>query len=379
MDFLHPTSPPESTKKQSILQKALEIERKLKIAENDENNNEMSENCVSFRFFVGHLQAVHTEDVLMKFFSKFGHVVNVSIPLSSDKKPRGFAYVSFSELNYKNPLKIGNHLIAGKKVYVDISEPSKHHKDITKTLLVSGIIQDISHSSLKSYFEQFGKISEVIRHRESRRRYFHWAFVHFESEESSRKALEQKQHKINGNIVDIRCAQDFKPEKRGNVQEKNSLNVKKLLISNLNPKTNSSSLRSYFEKFGQVYDAYIPTFYGRNESKCYGYIVVNKDVPLEYENHTIDGNEVAIEIDNPARFKEQVKTLLVSASPETLEKITENSLRETFKKFGNIVSIRKPNDPKSKKSAHYAFVEYTSPNAVEEAISKLNNNKKKNS
>lgn len=344
------------------------MERRLNLIKTDENENDISETCSNFRVFVGHLQATHTDQVLMKYFSKFGHVVDVYIPVDAEKRPRGFAYVSFSELKNENALKNANHTVEGKKIYVDISDPSKYDTNITKTLLVSGLIQDVPHEVIKKYFDQFGKVVEIIRHRESRRRYLRWAFVHFDSEKSSRKAMERKEHKLNGNIVDIRYARDFTPEK---VHSKNSLNVKKLLIGNLNPKTNSVSLRSYFEKFGTVHDAYIPTFYGKKESKCYGYIVINDDVQLNPYGHQIDGYPVSIEQDNPSRFKDKSTTLLVSASPETLEKIPEHCLRDTFKKFGNILSIRKPNDPRLKKSAHYAFVEFDSPHAVEEAISEL--------
>lgn len=357
-------SKPSAEKKRNIIEKANEIEKKLL----DENANKTNENC---RYFIGHLSPIHTEKVLMKYFSKFGHVLDLFIPVDTEKNSRGFAYVTFGSLNTKNPLKIADHVVEGKKIYIDMNNYSQNSTKVTKTVLASGLIQEISHNSLSKYFSQFGKVVDIVRHRESRRKFSRWAFIHFDSEANAEKVVKKKEHKIEGILVDIRFANKFYTEKDPSTKPKNNLNVHKYLISNLNPKTNSKSLRRHFEKFGNVHDCYIPTFYGKQESKCFGYIVIDDDAKFESYNQVIDGVNVLIESDGPRMYKDKTTNLLVSASPEILEKISEDDLRATFKKFGNIVSIRKPSDPKTKKSAHYAFVEFDSSNAVDKATRKF--------
>lgn len=93
-----------------------------------------------------------------------------------------------------------------------------------------------------------------------------------------------------------------------------------------------------------------------------------KDTSFEYRGHVIDGAHVDISMDNNSHFRGPSSTLLVSAGPSIVSKISEHELRQFFSRFGRVSAIRKFVDPVTKKPAHYAFVEFNSTDAIEKAL-----------
>lgn len=279
-----------------------------------------------------------------------------------------------------------------RSVYLDISSYAKGEAKPTKTLLVSGIIQNASNESLQKHFSKYGKVLEVVRHKEKNNLFSRWAFVHFRDFESVDKALADETHQVNGQFVDCRRAYNFNPEgkKRDShkskpdpiaaaaVKEptspKDSADVTKLLIGNLSNTTTTEMLVAHFSKYATVLDSYIPTVYGTTGSKGFGYIIIpSKDMKLFNQKHVIDGSTVHISKEGKPDKTLKTTTLLVSAGPQIMKNISENDLTKFFSRFGKVLSVRKFTDPGTKKPSHYAFVEYSSSNAVEKALGKFEN------
>jgi RNA recognition motif-containing protein len=200
--------------------------------------------------------------------------------------------------------------------------------------------------------------------------------IHFDSIDATKKVLDSEDHMIEGHALDIRCARNFSPTfETATIQcnimksSKKSLNVRKLLIKNLHKSTTSKTLEKYFGKYGKVLDAYVPTVYGKNQSRNFGYIIMNSEnVTFNFHGHHIDGTNVLIEDDRSILANELTKTILISASPPVMDELSTDQLIKFFAKFGNIISCRKPTDPCTKKSSHYAFIEYSNTSAVEDAM-----------
>lgn len=272
------------------------------------------------------------------------------------------------------------------RAYLDFSGYDKNDGEQSKTLMASGIIQNASDKALLKHFSKFGKVVDIHRNKESNNKYARWAFITFSDFKSVDKALEENNHLINGHGLDCRRALGFNVEGKVSKVSKESpkksshpvsakltnvVDVLKLQINNLKSTTTNKVLKEYFSKFGTVYDSYIPTFYGTNNSKGFGYVVMMaKEVNFSFLHHTIDGNLVHITEDNPRHLQFKTTTLLVSAGPDKLAKISEKDLKDFFSVFGKIKSVRKPNDPATKNASHYAFVEYNSEAPVEKAIGK---------
>lgn len=375
MEFIAHTQKTQSDveKTQRFIEKAKEIERLLENIDDQQETSIKKPN--ETRLFVGNLIESIDEDCLMKYFSKYGTVVDSYVPRDTSGKHRGFAYITLSSLIDLQKVGRSQHMINGRKVYVDQGQYPKD-SNVTQTILVSGIIHNTSNKTLKSYFSKYGNVVDIVRHQDSRRKLSRWAMVHFDSMNATKKVLETDDHTIEGHVLDIRCARNFQPstngEQHATKKSNHMFSARKLLISNLHQKTTSETLTKYFEKYGKVLDAYVPTVYGKNESRNFGYIVLkSEDVTFNFHGHHIDGTNVSIEDERSQYSKEKTKTLLISANPATMEKLSTDQLIKFFAKFGNIISCRKPTDPKTKKCSHYGFIEFSSTNAVDEAMSKI--------
>jgi RNA recognition motif-containing protein len=255
--------------------------------------------------------------------------------------------------------------------------------------MVSGVIQNTSDESLKKYFSKYGEIEGIVRSKKDGGKFTRWAFICFQKCESVDKALKQKYHSIDGHSVDCKRGRNFylnknqkqtvitleSPNKQAKVPSpilNDVADVVKLMVGELKAITTAASLKKHFLKFGTVLDAYVPTFYGTDKTKGFGYVVMpSKDAKFDYRNHVIDGKSVYISREHQNQFTDKSTTLLVSAGPEIMKKVSEEHLRAFFSRFGKIVSVRKPLDPHTKKCSHYAFVEFNSTNSVDKALEHL--------
>lgn len=279
------------------------------------------------------------------------------------------------------------NFLSFSSIYIDISSYGSGTGKPTRTLLVSGIIQNATNDALHKHFSKYGKVLEVVRSLERDKRFSRWAFVHFQDFESVDKALSVT-HSIDGQCVDCRRAQNFNPENKRKDKNKTAVtvaaptqpqsptkatvNVTKLLIGNLKSTTTTETMKKHFTKFGTVLDAYIPTVYGTGGSKGFGYIVMpTADITFCHQKHIIDGvcAKISKEVVNDKSFKSS--TLLVSAGPPIMKTISESDLKKFFSRFGKISSVRKFNDPVTKKPSHYAFVQYASTEPVDKALGKF--------
>lgn len=365
----HSQKSQSNVEKTHFLEKAKEMEKILDIGDQASKNNKNE-----IRLFVGNIVESINEACLKEYFSKYGTVVDSHVPRDTAGKHRGFAYITLTNLKDQN-VASSQHIIHGRKVHVDQGQYPKDSK-VTQTILVSGIIQNTSNATLVKYFSKYGKVVDFVRHQDSRRKLSRWAMIHFDSVDATKKVLDDEDHMIEGHALDIRCARNFSPSENATLSTKSSkesLNVKKLQISNLHKSTTSETLVKYFGKYGKVLDAYVPTVYGKNQSRNFGYIVMNsEDITFNFYGHHIDGVNVLIENCRSTLAKEITKTILISANPSVMGKLSTDQLIKFFAKFGNIISCRKPNDPFTKKSSHYAFIEYSTTNAVDEAMSMMN-------
>ena len=398
------TSPSESSTQMKKDKYAI-IAKKLKLSLHNhtspsDSSKAPSENA-EMRFFVGRLCPLIDEKDLKIYFSSFGEVVDVFFPRDSNGKTRGFAYVTFSRM-VSDPMKT-SHAINGHDIYFDLSHCKQDQDFSTQTVLASGIIYESTDDAIINHFSKYGTVVRVTRSKETRRKFSRWAFIHFENCESAKKTLMESTHVIDGHLLDVRPVRDFflyhkkeisseKVEKsqesalkveceakspnvaKPTASKSQTVDVKKLLIHNLDYRTTTDSIREHFSKYCTVIDAYIPTVYGTNDSKGFGYVVVPaSEAHFNFSGHVIDDRLVHISREGIINANEKTTTVLVSAGPEIMKKVSELDLKKFFSRFGEIVSVRKPAHSSVKKCSHYAFVEFTTTAAVDKALGKSSN------
>lgn len=279
-----------------------------------------------------------------------------------------------------------------RTVYLDWSCYKNKGGEPTKTLMISGIIQNVSEEAIRKHFSRYGVIDMIVRAQEGKKKFSRFAFIHYRDKSSVDKALEDQEHSIDGHFVDCRRARNFRSDHGSDTKKKSEVltkstpavikipssfdpsivDVTKLLIQNLSPNITAEMLRKHFSQYGTVIDAYVPTFYGTADPKGFGYIVMpSQEANFNSNKHVLMGRNLSVRADFSSDIALKTTTLLVSAGPEIMSKVTENDLKIFFSRFGPISSVRKPLDCLTKKASHYGFVEFTSHESVDKAMSEF--------
>lgn len=268
-----------------------------------------------------------SETSLRHYFQRWGTISDIFIP-TDDGKQRGFGYITFANLFKKHPCDESHpHIVDGCTLFVDRNE----------------------HSPAPTSEDEFS------------------------STLAANNATTQK-------LIDVRKAKNF--EHHGDASASPSglkLNANenmlfKYRVMPLDETITLDILMAYFNHYGRVVDAYIPKEYGKTKTKLFGYLIMSishESPALQHGYHLINGKRIRIEIDIPSQhgyFKS--KCLIVSASPKVISNVSEEQLKNFFKKFGKVVQVRKPIDAKNKTLPHYAFVEFQSETIVDAVISK---------
>ncbi|WVZ20756.1 hypothetical protein V8G54_008078 [Vigna mungo] len=185
------------------------------------------------KLFVGGISRETTEDVLKFHFAKYGTVLDSTISVDhSTRCPRGFGFVTFSDLSAADKALQDTHVILGRTVEVKKaiprSEQQQHQNHLhnrgggnyssscdcssdtnvrTKKIFVGGLPAGISEEEFKQYFERFGRITDVVVMQDSvthRPRGF--GFITFDSEESVQSVMVKNFHDLNGRQVEVKRA-----------------------------------------------------------------------------------------------------------------------------------------------------------------------------
>lgn len=269
-----------------------------------------------------------------------------------------------------------------RNVSLDVSKYKKGEGEPTNTLIASGTIQHTSTQTLTNYFSKYGKVVSVRRSTETQSKFTRWAFIQFGDCNSVEKALSDDKHLIGNELVDCRRYLSKAPPKRhisnfplkksdqreSSISEDN-IGVTKLCVHGMALTTTTKMMSDYFSKFATVLDAYVPTVYGTKRSKGFGYIVIaTSESNFDFNDHVIDGNLVRITLEKGNKTVMKSSTLLISAGPPIMAKISEDDLAKFFSRFGKVKSVRKKTDPATKQFSHYAFVQFASCDSVEKAL-----------
>ncbi|XP_027355710.1 RNA-binding protein 1-like [Abrus precatorius] len=183
------------------------------------------------KLFVGGISRDTTEDILKLHFAKYGVVLDSTISVDrSTRSPRGFGFVTFSDLSAADKALQDTHVILGRTVEVKKaiprSEQQQHQNQLqnrgggnyssndcssdhvrTKKIFVGGLPAGISEEEFKKYFERFGRITDVVVMQDSvthRPRGF--GFITFDSEESVQNVMVKSFHDLNGRQVEVKRA-----------------------------------------------------------------------------------------------------------------------------------------------------------------------------
>lgn len=190
-----------------------------------------------YRLFVKNLSAETTEETLKAYFGRWGKVVDVFIRQSQfrfagqhcNMGNGGFdcffqncvifsripAYITYHSLLNVSPLDCYMHVIDGFSVTVDKLKTMPNSKyevaPSSKSIMITGTIQDIKDVDLVEFFSSFGKLVKLTRKRDPKdpKKYQRFAFLVFEDHKSVDKVMLLSKLVLKGQVMDARRVKDL--------------------------------------------------------------------------------------------------------------------------------------------------------------------------
>uniref|UniRef100_A0A3Q3LCD9 Heterogeneous nuclear ribonucleoprotein D n=1 Tax=Mastacembelus armatus TaxID=205130 RepID=A0A3Q3LCD9_9TELE len=179
-------------------------------------------------------------------------------------------------------------------------DASKNEEDEGK-MFVGGLSWDTTKKDLKDYFSKFGEVVDCTLKLDpmtGRSRGF--GFVLFKDPESVEKVASQKEHKLNGKVIDPKKAKAMKSKEP----------VKKIFVGGLSPDTPEEKVREYFGAFGEVESIELPMENKTNKRRGFCFITFKEEEPVKkimekkYHNiglskvQTISSFKIRVDSDN---------------------------------------------------------------------------------
>ncbi|OIW01776.1 hypothetical protein TanjilG_03914 [Lupinus angustifolius] len=181
------------------------------------------------KLFIGGISWETTEDKLKEHFTNYGDVLNASVMRDKNTgKPRGFAFVVFSDPAILDRVLQDKHVIDGRTVDAkralsredqQISGNSRAGNPNsalhsgnggnmkTKKIFVGGLPPTLSEENFRQYFESYGNVTDVVvMYDQSTGRPRGFGFISFDTEDAVERVLHKTFHDLNGKQVEVKRA-----------------------------------------------------------------------------------------------------------------------------------------------------------------------------
>ncbi|XP_048364982.1 heterogeneous nuclear ribonucleoprotein D0 isoform X2 [Sphaerodactylus townsendi] len=179
----------------------------------------------------------------------------------------------------------------------DPDSDSLTSSDFGRKMFIGGLSWDTTKKDLKDYFTKFGEVVDCTLKLDpitGRSRGF--GFVLFKESESVDKVMDQKEHKLNGKVIDPKRAKAMKTKEP----------VKKIFVGGLSPDTPEEKIREYFGGFGEVESIELPMDNKTNKRRGFCFITFKEEEPvkkiMEKKYHNVGLSKCEIKV---AMSKEQ--------------------------------------------------------------------------
>uniref|UniRef100_A0A8C2YQK3 Heterogeneous nuclear ribonucleoprotein A/B n=1 Tax=Chinchilla lanigera TaxID=34839 RepID=A0A8C2YQK3_CHILA len=170
---------------------------------------------------------------------------------------------------------------------------------LAEKMFVGGLSWDTSKKDLKDYFTKFGEVVDcTIKMDPNTGRSRGFGFILFKDATSVEKVLDQKEHRLDGRVIDPKKAMAMKKDP-----------VKKIFVGGLNPEATEEKIREYFGDFGEIEAIELPMDPKLNKRRGFVFITFKEEEPvkkvLEKKFHTISGSKCEIKVAQPKEVYQQ--------------------------------------------------------------------------
>lgn len=275
--------------------------------------------------------------------------------------------------------------------------------------MVLGIPWDVDTKGLREYMSKFGKLDDVIVMKErSTGRSRGFGYATFASIEDAKNAL-AAEHFLGNRMLEVKVATP-KEEMRAPAKK-----MTRIFVARIPPSVTEAAFRSYFETYGEITDLYMPKDQGTKGHRGIGFITFESSDSVDTlmsETHELEGSTVVVdratpkeeEIRPPSRASHggygaynayiSAATRYAALGAPTLydhpptaygrglsepvrglgkkifvgrlpQEASADDLRQYFGRFGRILDVYVPKDPKRSGHRGFGFVTFTEDGVAE--------------
>uniref|UniRef100_A0A5F4VTX5 RRM domain-containing protein n=1 Tax=Callithrix jacchus TaxID=9483 RepID=A0A5F4VTX5_CALJA len=159
--------------------------------------------------------------------------------------------------------------------------------------------EDAGKMFVGDYFTKCGEVVDcTIKMDPNTGRSRGFGFILFKDAASVEKVLDQKEHRLDGHVIDPKKAMAMKKDP-----------VKKIFVRGLNPEATEEKIREYFGDFGEIEAIELPMDPKLNKRRGFVFITFKEEEPvkkvLEKKFHTISGSKCEIKVTQPKEVYQQ--------------------------------------------------------------------------
>ena len=341
-----------------------------------------AQNFQTGSLYVGDLESNVTESVLFDVFRKVGPVASIRVCRdSSTRRSLGYAYVNYHRVeDAERALDTLNYtsITGGKSCRIMWSQrdPSLRRSG-QGNIYIKDLHESIQSQDLYDSFSQFGNILSCKVETEIDGKSKGFGYVHFESVESAKKAIEG----INGVELEGKVVHVFEFQTK---KQRGASNVPKftnVYIKNLNPKVTEKDVDEKFKQFGKITSLVL--MQNKTINKAFGFI--NYETPEEAQKAVENLNDVEfmgerLYVSKAQKRSERLNELRKQFEQRKLkyqdsnlyiknldDKIDDKKLFELFSQYGNIISSKVMKD-ENNLSKGFGFVCFSTPEEAQKAF-----------
>ncbi|PIA46257.1 hypothetical protein AQUCO_01500049v1 [Aquilegia coerulea] len=163
-------------------------------------------------------------------------------------------------------------------------------------LVVLGIPWDIDTEGLRDYMSKFGKLSDVIVMKErSTGRSRGFGYATFASTEDAKNAL-AAEHFLGNRMLEVKVATP-KEEMRAPTKK-----MTRIFVARIPPSVTEATFRSYFETYGEITDLYMPKDQSTKGHRGIGFITFESSDSVDtlmLETHDLEGSTIVVDRATP--------------------------------------------------------------------------------
>lgn len=343
--------------------------------------------------YVGDLHPDVTEAMLFQKFSTAGPVLSIRVCRDMiTRRSLGYAYVNFQQpADAERALDTMNFdTIQGRPIRIMWSQrdPSLRKSGVGN-IFIKNLDKSIDNKALYDTFSAFGNIlsCKIAMDGESGNSKG-YGFVHFETEEAARSAIE----KVNGMLLNgkkVFVGRFMSRKERMEILGDKAKKFTNVYIKNIYDGLTDDKLRVMFEPYGKVISAKVMTR-DDGSSKGFGFVsyedhdaaskAVDELHGADFEGHEMYVGRAQKKAERQAELKEKFEriklerinrfqgvNLYVKNLDETID---DEKLRKEFSQFGTITSAKVMTE--GGRSKGFGFVCFSDPEEATKAVTEMN-------